>query len=222
MSIGVLGEARRLPQARDATFASVLSNAVLSGPTAFLSSALRKMSTAVTALEESARWRGLKSAQAKRGTAAPGTTILVNFVAMTNGVSAAVPSFGSEFCVRRASPQDAQGIVTVLSRIASERVYSALLISHGLSSGSDATWNRSLSARCFTSPLTSQGAVIGFQSFGPLVSAAQVHGARRTAWDFSPHRMEEARRRARSFPNDSIVCPFGRLSQVPDPSSGVE
>lgn len=82
---------------------------------------------------------------------------------MTNGLSAAVPSFGSEFCVRRASPQDAQGIVTVVSCIASERVFSAI----------DRPWPieqqrrylESLSEReTFHIAVDTSGAVIGFQT----------------------------------------------------------
>ena len=77
--------------------------------------------------------------------------------------ASAVPSFGSEFCVRRASPQDAQGIVTVLSRITSERVYSAI----------DQPWPieqqrrylESLSEReVFHIALDESKAIIGFQS----------------------------------------------------------
>jgi L-amino acid N-acyltransferase YncA len=96
---------------------------------------------------------------------------------MTNRISAAVPSFGSKFSVRRASPEDAEGIATVLSHIASERVYSA--IDQPWPSEQQRRYLESLSEReVFHIALDESGAVIGFQSLDlwspPLRSMTHV------------------------------------------------
>jgi L-amino acid N-acyltransferase YncA len=95
---------------------------------------------------------------------------------MTNRVSAA-PSEVPEFRIRRASAQDADGIVTVLQQIVSERVHSA--IEQPWSTNEQRAYLESLSAReAFHVAVDRSARVIGFQSldlWSPhLVSTAHV------------------------------------------------